>query len=285
MKKTCRNCGQVGNFTLLFNNPQLLKCSICCGYQWMGNIPNAEALYTQDYFNGDEYVAYEKSAEIYRINLKRKLQIVLKAAFFSGKIPREYLNEPMFEIGSATGEFLKVLRKQGFTKFLGSEISVFCRKVAAQNGFQLLNPLSADYMQSIKNFKPKIICAWDVWEHLENPFSFFNEMVLTNSEVSVIALTTVDSSALVPNIMGTRWRQFHPPTHLNYPTKKSFETFFKSIDFKIKISKSFGYYRPFADYLSVFMGRKQVSTFPFLFKIPLYLNMYDIQMIVAERAH
>ena len=285
MKTICRNCGTFCNFFSIYNDEKVLKCSKCGGYQWIGSVSSFEALYTQDYFNGDEYVAYEKSAEIYRLNLERKLQAVLSATFFEGKTPREYLNEPIFEIGSATGEFLKVLHKRRFTKFLGSEISAFCRKAAAQDGFQLLNPLSADHMQSIKNFNPKIICAWDVWEHLENPHSFFKEMIMSNSEVGVVALTTVDSAALVPNIMGTRWRQFHPPTHLNYPTRKSFDTFFQSVGFKIKLSKSFGYYRPIADYLSVFLGRKQASTFPVLFKTPLYLNLYDIQMVVAERAH
>ena len=108
-------------------------------------------------------------------------------------------------------------------------------------------------------------------------------MVLSNPEINIVALTTVDSGALVPTIKSKGWRQFHPPTHLNYPTRKSFEKFFKSVGFKITISESFGYYRPLSDYLSVFFGRKQVSLLPLLFKIPLYLNLFDIQMVVAER--
>ena len=283
IKTTCRNCGSFCNFYSIYNDEKILKCSKCRAYQWVGSVPSFAKLYTQDYFNGDEYVAYEKSAKIYRLNLDRKLQTVLRSPYFDNKTPEDYLNERIFELGSATGEFLKILHKRKFTKLLGSEISSFCREVAEQNGFQLLNPLSEDHMKSIKAFNPTILCAWDVWEHLEIPYSIFNDILKFNQDIKLVALSTVDSGASIPRIKGKRWRQFHPPTHMNYPTRKSFKTFFESIGFSVKILKSFGYYRPLADYLSVFLGRKTVSLFPFLFKIPLYLNLYDIQIIVAER--
>lgn len=284
MKKNCRNCGRDANFTYIYNDPQLLKCSICCGYQWMGNTPNPEILYTQDYFNGNEYIAYERSARIYKINLKRKLQEILNTPYFKEKTPEDRCHEHIFELGSATGEFLKILQKNSFSNILGSEISSFCRKTAAQSKFELLNPLSDQYMSSIKKFNPKVICAWDVWEHLENPQAFFTEVLVGNPQINLVALTTVDSGALVPKIKKKRWRQFHPPTHLNYPTKKSFDLFFKKCGFRIQRSRSFGYFRPVADYLSVLIGRKNVANFPFLFKIPFYLNLYDIQMVIAERS-
>jgi|GEM_PF-3319434 len=283
MKNTCRNCGTFSSLFTIYNDEKVLKCSECRAFQWVGSVSSFAELYTQEYFNGDEYVAYEKSAEIYRLNLDRKLQTVLCSPYFDNKTPEDYLNERIFELGSATGEFLKILHKRKFTNLLGSEISSFCREVAEQDGFQLLNPLSDDHMQSIKNFNPTIFCAWDVWEHLENPCVIFKDILGLNPDINLVALSTVDSGALVPRIKGKRWRQFHPPTHMNYPTRTSFKTFFESIGFSVKILQGFGYYRPLADYLSVFLGRKTVSLFPFLFEIPLYLNLYDIQIVVAER--
>jgi len=283
MKNTCRNCGTFSSLFTIYNDEKVLKCSECRAFQWVGSVSSFAELYTQEYFNGDEYVAYEKSAEIYRLNLDRKLQTVLCSPYFDNKTPEDYLNERIFELGSATGEFLKILHKRKFTNLLGSEISSFCREVAEQDGFQLLNPLSDDHMQSIKNFNPTIFCAWDVWEHLENPCVIFKDILGLNPDINLVALSTVDSGALVPRIKGKRWRQFHPPPHMNYPTRTSFKTFFESIGFSVKILQGFGYYRPLADYLSVFLGRKTVSLFPFLFEIPLYLNLYDIQIVVAER--
>lgn len=285
MNTTCNNCGTFCTFSVIYNDDRIIRCSECNGYQWMGTVSSLEGLYTRDYFNGDEYVAYDKSAEIYRLNLARKLQALLRAPFFSNKSKTDYLKERVFEVGSATGEFLKILREQKFNEILGSDISAFCREVAAEEGFALLNPLAVDCMDSIQKFNPTILCAWDVWEHLDNPCSYFSDLINSNSDMSVVALTTVDSGALVPRINGKRWRQFHPPTHLNYPTTKSFELFFKSVGFRITAAKSFGYYRPLADYLSVFAGRKRIANLKVLFKIPLYLNLFDIQLVVAERVH
>jgi hypothetical protein len=250
----------------------------------MGSVSSIEKLYTKDYFNGAEYVAYQKSANIYKLNLQRKLQAILSSPYFYGKPRKEILDEHIFELGAATGEFLKILRKQKFKKIQGAEISQYCRKTAAHSGFNLLDPNAKGYLRSIKRFNPTIVCAWDVWEHLENPQSIFKKIISTNPKISVIALTTVDSGALIPRIREKRWRQFHPPTHLNYPSKKSFEVFFESVGFKIRLSKSFGYYRPIADYLSVLIGRKRMSALSILFKLPIYLNLYDIQLLVVERA-
>ena len=99
----------------------------------------------------------------------------------------------------------------------------------------------------------------------------------------MVSISTVDSGALVPRLKGKKWRQFHPPTHLNYPTKKSFDIYFKTVGFRVISNTAFGYYRPLADYLSLLIKTEWLNKLPFLFKIPLLVNLFDIQMVVARR--
>jgi hypothetical protein len=268
----------------MYGDDLLLKCLRCKGFQWIGDISNIEDLYTSEYFNGDEYVSYDESVNIYRLNLERKWQTVINSCNFKNeKNVRNGCDERVFELGAATGEFLRVLKKEKITSIIGAEISSFCRDKAAKDGFEMLDPLSSNYMQQIHDFAPTVLCAWDVWEHLENPSAIFKEILAKNPSIEVVALSTVDSGAFVPRFKKTRWRQFHPPTHLNYPTRESFKIFFEEHGFSIKNISAFGYYRPLADYLSVFFGRERVTSFPLLFKIPIYLNLYDIQLIVAQK--
>jgi hypothetical protein len=285
MKKICRNCGKNTSLENAFGNKDLLSCPECEAYQWIGNVPNFSDLYTEKYFAGDEYVEYEKSVNIYRRNLARKWENVVRSSSLITESHENLIRKHVFEIGSATGEFLKILKNQNFTNCLGAEISSYCRIQAEKNGIRILNPLVENYLETVRRFQPDVLCAWDVWEHLENPADIFREMLIKNPTIKLVALTTVDSGALIPRYKKQRWRQFHPPTHLNYPTRKSFEIFFQNTGFSIKSSKSFGYFRPLADYLSVFFDRKKLSTFDILFKIPIYLDLYDIQMVIAERNH
>src|SRR5262245_38104658 len=101
----------------------------------------------------------------------------------------------------------------------------------------------------------------------------------------VIALTTVDSGALVPRIRGTKWRQFHPPTHLHYPTRRSFVEFFSRRGFQIVYQRAFGYYRPMAEYVRALNTRGGFQGYggAKVLSVPVYLNLFDTQLVIARR--
>jgi hypothetical protein len=277
MGARCRNCGQETTLAIHLDDDRLLKCAQCAGFQFVGPVGNVAELYTEEYYNGAEYINYALGGSVYRRNFLRKLRLV------QSQTPELPLTDMrVLEIGSATGDFLRVLEQSGVQGILGVEASEYSRKCAQERGFEVIDPFATDYFARVKDFGPNIICAWDVWEHLEQPGDVFSALIGQNPGIQVVALSTVNSGALVPRLRGKKWRQFHPPTHLNYPTRKSFELYFQGLGFKVVANEGFGYYRPLADYLSIALKTETLNSFPWLFKIPFYLNLFDIQMVLAR---
>jgi len=278
----CQNCGYEADTNIKFDpSLSMYECEQCNGWMYKSHdLIKLDEIYSKKYYSGHEYLNYEMGAEVYKSNFVRKLTKIKRSA--SVDLNKEWR---ILEIGCATGVFLQILKENGFDKLLGLEVSEYAREVAKNKGFKILNPLDETSIAKIKDFRPNIIIAWDVWEHLEESAITIEKIFeISDSEV-IMALSTVDVSGVIPKIRKTSWRQFHPPSHINYPSRKSFQYFFKKNGFDIILLESFGYSRPLADYLAVFLGpmKKVLCKFPILFKIPLYLNLGDIQFVIAKK--
>ncbi len=233
-------------------------------------------LYSKKYFDGDEYLNYELGKKVHRKNFQKKIKI-LKPHFSKRDIR-------ILEIGAATGEFLKTAKENGIQQILGVEISDFAREVAIKDGLKVLSPFDPSLEKEIKALSPNLIVAWDVWEHIDCPSLVMKKYLELCSPDVIFAVTTVDSSSSVAVKRQEGWRQFHPPTHINYPTKKSFEIFFSKNHFKLLEHFHFGYVRPLAVYLAAVFGpKKWLKNSSLLFSVPLYLNLFDTQMVIAKR--
>lgn len=278
METTCRNCAQPTELLPHPKGPDIRCCPLCHAYQFVGPLGDIAELYTEHYYTGGEYVNYELASRVYQQNFSRKLQIVKEHTPHLA-----FRDMRVLELGSALGNFMQLLRDAGVEHVLGVETSEFSRKRVAERGFRALDPFSPHYQESVRTFGPNVVCAWDVWEHLERPAEVFKGLIENNPTIQVVALSTVDSGALIPLLRGAKWRQFHPPTHLNYPTRKSFKAYFPRLGFDEVSINSFGYYRPLADYLAEFLPVRWITRIPSLFRIPLYVNLHDIQLVVAKR--
>lgn len=275
----CRNCDTVSNFTIYENDKDVMQCGACHGFQYNPPISDLKNIYSEDYYQGDEYINYSLGAPVYKLNFSRKWKLLKK------HIPQNLRhNIRILELGCASGDFLEVLKEDGIEHLMGAEVSDYSRQQAIKKGFSVADPLSSDYLNVVKKFNPNIIVGWDVWEHIETPTDIFNQLMTATPDLKLIALSTVNSGSTIPRLRGLSWRQFHPPTHLNYPTKKSFDLFFQNHCFAVLTNTAFGYYRPLADYLSALKFSPQwLEQRPGLFKIPIYLNLYDIQLVIAQK--
>lgn len=272
---TCYNCDS--NSRTIVTGKYFHSCSNCGA--WIAELNQRidfKSIYSENYFNGEEYLNYELGQMVHQKNFVRKLNLLEKYSDLS--------KMRILEIGTASGEFLKVARAKGISTLLGVEISDFARNEAIKKGFEVISPSDPDLNEIIKRFQPNIILAWDVWEHMETPSSTIKHYLTLASSDAILALTTVDSGSKTAQIRQQRWRQFHPPTHINYPTKNSFIKFCSKNNLSIIKHFHFGYYRPLAEYLATLFGkRKWIVESKLLFKIPMYLNLYDTQMIIAKK--
>lgn len=276
-KDYCFNCDSSEED--LFKQQVLKQVCNHCG-AWVAKFGieiELKTLYEKKYYLGDEYLNYELGKKVHQINFGRKVEILKKYLDKNKEIR-------LLEIGSATGEFLKSAKLAGWHNAIGVEISDFAREESLREGHNAVSPIDQNLDRILSDLRPNLIVAWDVWEHLDRPSEILNNYIKYASEDVVVALTTVDSESRNARNRQESWRQFHPPTHINYPSKRSLKYFFERRNFHVIKHFYFGYYRPLAEYLAVIFGKKRfVRNSKILFYIPVYMNLYDTQMIIAER--
>jgi len=274
----CENCGRPAPFAPLFEAARAVRRCLACGaWSYFGTLEqSAERLYDRDYFFGGEYRDYDASAVSQRRNFERKLRILRQAGCEIRAGAR------VLEVGSATGEFLLQLRELGSVETLGIEVSEYARQRAQERGFSVLSPEDPTLTERIRQFRPQFIVAWDVWEHLPQPATLFDGYLASAAPHVVVALTTVDASSAVARLRGARWRQFHPPTHLNYPTRRSLRSFLETRSLEVVQQRAFGYHRPLLEY-ALAAGIPGTLLPPRWVTRPVYLNLYDTQLVIARR--
>jgi hypothetical protein len=188
----------------------------------------------------------------------------------------------MLELGCATGEFMRVARRKGLERAIGIEPSAYCRKIARSDGLDVREPSEPGLSAAIAALTPNLVVAWDVWEHLPAPATTLEQTLGMASDDAFVAITTVDASSAVARFRRDRWRQFHPPTHLHFPTRRSFEVLFGRLGMRVRLHRAFGYYRPLREYLRV-LGIRPRATARWA-DLPIYFNLFDTQLIIAQRS-
>jgi hypothetical protein len=273
----CENCGRNTEWEPRFDpSDSVRRCLGCGGWSFVGDVRDApEALYDEGYFNGREYTAYDIAGASHQSNFRRKLRLLRRHGM------AEVAPVRLLEIGCATGEFLAAAKSQTIDQAIGVEVSAWCRRIAKGRGFEVLAPDDSALSRRLGEFQPNVIVAWDTWEHLRTPRSTLDAYVSSASPRALVALTTVDAGSAVARLRGKHWRQFHPPTHLHYPTRQSLVDYFYDRQFRIRYHRSFGYSRPLLEYVRT-LGLPAAAR-PGILTTPVYLNLFDIQMVVASR--
>ncbi len=238
-----------------------------------------EDVYSEPYFEGQEYLSYSRGSKVHRRNFERKIRIL------SSSIEIPPCDWRILDLGCANGEFLETAINATGCKAIGADISIFAIESAKKRGLEAFLISDTRLQEAVGELKPNIIVAWDTWEHLEDPTLVFGHWIKSVDSLKYVSLSTVDCGALIPRNRKTKWRQFHPPSHLNYPTRQSFSMFFDSLDFQVKYQSNFGYTRPLAEYLRALAPqfKNRILKSDFLFHVPVYLNLYDAQLVIAER--
>lgn len=277
--ETCENCGDVAPFTPLFSPERdTWRCERCGGWSFRGSIEQApEALYDASYFFGGEYLDYDVSARAQRRNFERKLALLAEAGCAIGSGAR------VLEVGCATGEFLGLLAGVPGVRAVGIEVSAYCRDRARARGLSVFAPDDPQLATELAALRPDFVVGWDVWEHLPGPASIFAAHLQIAATGAVLALTTVDASSAIARWRGERWRQFHPPTHLHYPTRESLRRFCAARSLEVVLQRAFGYHRPLLEYAQA-AGVALPTSAASLREWPLYLNLWDTQLVVARRS-
>lgn len=236
---------------------------------------NVDNLYQEGYFQGEEYFDYKNDKAILQKNFARHLKEILK--YKKGG--------ELFEIGCAYGFFLDLAKKY----FSVEGIDIAEHPTAHAKNELGLNVATGYYTEYAPNKKFDIFCLWDTIEHLEAPGKFIEKISVELNPGGYLFLTTGDIGSLLAKARGKKWRMIHPPTHLFYFSKSTIKKLLKKYGFEVIEITHPGVFRSLKQilYSLFFLNKKKpskkIENLLNKFDIPVYINTFDIMMVVAKK--
>ena len=275
----CELCGHKGNWTSVYPKKAIVKCPNCQLVFYDKKI-DAASLYTEDYFKGGEYADYLADKEIIQRNFGCRIKQL-----------RKYKDGGrLLEIGSAYGLFMEMA--QPFWQVTGVEISSECAEYARNN--LGLDVKTADFLSLQDEFESyDIICMWDTVEHLAHPVRYIEKASRWLKPGGLLFLTTGDIDSRMSRFRKDKWRLIHPPTHLYYFSKNTLTRSANKAELEVINISHVGFSRSFRAILyGLFVAREKkyswlyrLLTINGKIDLPIYLNFYDIMMLVAKKNH
>jgi 2-polyprenyl-3-methyl-5-hydroxy-6-metoxy-1,4-benzoquinol methylase len=132
-----------------------------------------------------------------------------------------------------------------------------------------------------------VVCLWDTIEHLTHPVRVVKKAARWLKPGGVMAITTGDVGSGVARLRGARWRQIHPPTHVFYFSRDTLAKTAKAADLEVVEAPHVGYSRNYQSMVHGVFGDTGVVprtlTLGGKVDFPVYLNLFDIVMLVARK--
>lgn len=255
---------------------ELIKCTEC-GFIVYKNVfdPAVEYKYDESYFEG-RYYDYLADKKVVQKNFANRLKII-KQFINKGKI---------LEIGCAYGFFLELAKKDFDVH--GIDIAEAGIKYA-RNVLGLANLESGNYLEKEypENFFDAV-CMFDTIEHLKEPHLFLSKAANDLKSGGFLCITTGDIGSFNARIRKNKWRLIYPPEHQIYFSYNTLELLLNKLGFQIVHHSYPGYWRSLGliTYLTVFKNKPAIvksPLFKFFQRIPIYLNLFDIMYVVAQK--
>ncbi|MBI2424412.1 MAG: class I SAM-dependent methyltransferase [Candidatus Hydrogenedentes bacterium] len=207
MTQTCICCGG----TTITDHLRGLKRCTACTHVWADMDLSDEALralYAEGYFQGEEYLDYEKEAPALQRNFRARLREIHARHPGGGSL---------WEIGTAYGLFLREAQAQ----FSAAGCDISEHAVSQARARYGVDARCMDYLRDEAPDAQDVVCLWDTIEHLREPHAFLARAVDQLRDGGTLALSTGDIGSLMARTRGAKWRLIHPPTHLHYFSARS----------------------------------------------------------------
>lgn len=262
--------------------PGLRECSLCGFITADVSLSGEElrALYGVDYFHGDEYSDYVSEGPELRRNFRRRIATMLQYQPENERVR-------LFEIGSAYGFFLDEVRPF-YQHLSGVDISEAAAKHART---QLdVDVVASDYLTMELPGQVDALCMWDTIEHLSQPREFIEKAARDVRPGGLLTVTTGDIDSVNARLRGRRWRMIHPPTHLQYFSRRTLVRLLDSAGFDVVHVETVGNTRSIRGILYAILvlrgGRRglfeTIEALPGLSQ-SVTLDLRDIIYVIARR--
>ena len=262
----CILCGSVE--TRPYWNERLVQCVNCslvrAADRYFTYQPSA--IYTDEYFQGAEYMDYMRERKALMRNFQRRIRTICELAPDANRL---------VEIGCGYGFFLELAGRYWSVK--GFEISEY----AVQQAQKLGQPcIWSNYLfEDMRDHVPDIVCLWDTIEHLATPRRMLEKVASDLRSQGLIAISTGDIGACLPQLQKSSWRLIHPPTHLWYFSSVTLVQLLREVGFEpVRIVYPF-YYRS----LFALLGKLSRYIPRWVGDLPIPLQTGDIMEVYMRK--
>lgn len=204
----CITCGR-SEFTAIYEQT-LLRCGHCGFITANTDVDEAilRRVYDAAFFDGEEVYDYRGTKDSRQLNFRRRLERVLA-------VTGQDSIHSVLEIGAAFGFFGEVmLQRLPDISYTGIDVAEAPIRYGREElGLDLEH---GDYLARDYETPFTDIYLWDVIEHLAHPEDFLRKIHADLAPGGHLVVGTPDISALLPRLRGRRWRNIHPPSHLQY---------------------------------------------------------------------
>lgn len=166
-------------------------------------------------------------------------------------------NVKLLDVGCGKGDFLKFLKKKGWSVY-GTEFSSIsaesAKKKVGENSIFITSNL--DELTNI-NINFDIITLWHVLEHLKSPKKLINAIDVKLNKNGFLVIEVPNFDSLQRYIDKNNWIHLECPRHVSHFTNKSLLNLFDNKKFKIIKSSTFsleyGFYGMLQSLLNLFL--------------------------------
>jgi len=226
----CPLCRQSGTERLF--DKATFRYSRCpgCDAASLDPLPTESAaadLYGLSYFIGGTVGAYDdylRDEEIHRVNARKRLRILERAA----------LTAPgrLVDVGSAFGFFLDEARSSGWEVF-GVDISAAARSTARTR-------LGLETFSDLGSFADEVVAAVDVvtffqsLEHMVHPDRALERARSVLTPRGGLVIETWNRSSPAARVLGSHWHQVTPPSVVHLFNRRSLTALLEGSGFSIR---------------------------------------------------
>lgn len=240
------------------------------------------------YIPGDEIVSFYSQLE----DREYSAEAEGRSKNFNTILKRLRRLEPgstLLDIGAASGIFLDLARKDGFTVD-GIEPSSYLVE-EAKNRYRLdvfngtLEEFHAQKQSGKQDDKKySVVTLLDIIEHLVEPDRFMDDVDKLLEDNGLLVLVTPDIGSLAARVMGKRWWHYRI-AHINFFNRKALRYFFEKHGYQIVKTKKYVWnFSLFYLLTRIFPGLKQRKSLQNVLKrLHLKLPLFDSWEIYARR--
>lgn len=242
--------------------------------------PELERLYGTPYFSGEEYRDYVAERALFTRQFQLRLKTLLR---YVPAARRQHL----FEIGAAYGFFLDLARRH-FEHVSGIDLS---REAAAYAREVVGVPVAGgDFLEYPLENPLDAVCMWDTIEHLDHPELYVEKAAAHLRPEGVLAITTGDIGSPLARWRKEKWRQIHPPSHLQYFSKRTLQLLLAKYGFELCYTGYAGCYRSADTIAYILLSLKRGKSGLYrklkaagLLRWSFYSNVFDILYVIAKK--